>query len=143
MKKIVLSVALVLTISTLLAQTAKEDSTFVRKNFKKIERMIPMRDGVKLFTSIYVPIDETQKYPFMMERTPYSCDPYGEDQYPYSLSSNAGLLREKYIFVFQDVRGRYMSEGSFEEMTPHKAVKKTKKDTDESTDTFDTIEWLL
>ena len=124
-------------------QTAKEDSTFVRNNFTKIERMIAMRDGVKLFTSIYVPKDQNEKYPFLIQRTPYSCAPYGEENYPYSLSSNAAILREKFIFVVQDVRGRYMSEGSFEEMTPHKAVKKSKKDTDESTDTFDTIDWLL
>lgn len=125
------------------AQTIKEDSAFVRENFIKMERMIPVRDGVKLFTAIYVPKDQSVKYPFLMQRTPYSSAPYGEDKYPYSLSSNQKLLREKFIFVIQDVRGRYMSEGSFEEMTPHKAAKKSKKDTDESTDTFDTIEWLL
>jgi putative CocE/NonD family hydrolase len=125
------------------AQTAKEDSAFVRNNFTKIERMITMRDGVKLFTAIYIPKDQSEKYPFLIQRTPYSCSPYGEENYPYSLSSNTTILREKYIFVSQDVRGRYMSEGSFEEMTPHKATKKSKKDTDESTDTFDTTEWLL
>jgi putative CocE/NonD family hydrolase len=125
------------------AQTAKEDSTFVRNNFTKIERMIAMRDGVKLFTAIYIPKDKNEKYPFLIQRTPYSCSPYGEENYPYSLSSNPAILREKFIFVTQDVRGRYMSEGNFEEMTPHKAAKKSNKDTDESTDTFDTIEWLL
>jgi putative CocE/NonD family hydrolase len=125
------------------AQAAKEDSTFVRNNFTKIERMITMRDGVKLFTAIYIPKDQNEKYPFLIQRTPYSCSPYGEEKYPYSLSSNPAILREKFIFVMQDVRGRYMSEGNFEEMTPHKATKKSKKDTDESTDTFDTIEWLL
>lgn len=105
--------------------------------------MITMRDGVKLFTAIYIPKDQNEKYPFLIQRTPYSCAPYGEENYPYTLSSNPSILREKFIFVMQDVRGRYMSEGNFEEMTPHKATKKSKKDTDESTDAFDTIEWLL
>lgn len=124
-------------------QTAKEDSAFVRNNFTKIERMITMRDGVKLFTAVYIPKDQNEKYPFLIQRTPYSCAPYGEDNYPYSLTSNQSILREKFIFVFQDVRGRYMSEGNFEEMTPHKAAKKSKKETDESTDAFDTVDWLL
>lgn len=124
-------------------QTTKEDSIFVRNNFTKVERMIAVRDGIKLFTAIYIPKDQSEKYPFLMVRTPYSCTPYGEENYPNTLSRNSAILREKFIFVFQDVRGRYMSEGNFEEMTPHKAIKKSTKDTDESTDTFDTIEWLL
>jgi putative CocE/NonD family hydrolase len=143
MQKLIIASCFFLFSSGVFAQTMKEDSTFVRQNFTKIERMIPMRDGVKLFTAIYIPIDQSGKYPFLMQRTPYSCSPYGAEKYPYSLSSNQKLLREKFIFVTQDVRGRYMSEGNFEEMTPHKAVKKSKKETDESTDTFDTVEWLL
>src|SRR5882762_10466805 len=125
------------------AQDRKADSIFVSRTYTKMERMIPMRDGIKLFTSIYVPVDGTQRYPILLERTPYSCEPYGEENYASSLSWNNTLVQEKYIFVTQDVRGRYMSEGTFEEMTPHKAVKKTKNDTDESSDTFDTIDWLL
>lgn len=142
MRKVFLAAVLIAFCSVAKAQSSKEDSIFVRQNFTKMERMIPMRDGVKLFTAIYVPKDRTVKYPVLMQRTPYSCGPYGEDKYPYSLSSNQKLLYEKFIFVSQDVRGRYMSEGNFEEMTPHKS-KKGKKDVDESTDTFDTIEWLL
>ncbi|MCE7862207.1 MAG: CocE/NonD family hydrolase [Bacteroidetes bacterium CHB5] len=141
MKKI-LHLLLFCTTVSVYGQTAKEDSTFLRENYVKIERLIPMRDGVKLFTAIYIPKDASQKYPFLLTRTPYSCAPYGEDNYPRRLTSNQALFREKYIFVRQDVRGRYMSEGQFEEVTPHKP-KKTKKDTDESSDTFDTIEWLL
>lgn len=124
-------------------QTLKQDSAFLRTNYTKLERMIPMRDGVKLFTAIYVPKDESVKYPFLVTRTPYSCAPYGETAYPRRISSNTALLYEKYIFVKQDVRGRYMSEGKFEEATPHVANKKSKKDVDESSDMFDTIEWLL
>jgi uncharacterized protein len=120
------------------------DSAFIADNFIKMERMIPMRDGVRLFTSIYIPKDQNEKYPFLMERTPYSCSPYGEKIFrTWGLGPNSALLHEKYIFVYQDVRGRYKSEGDFDEMTPAKDVKKSKKDTDESCDTFDTIEWLL
>jgi hypothetical protein len=126
-----------------MAMAQDKDSLFVRNNYTKLERMIPMRDGIKLFTAIYVPKDEGKKYPFLMERTPYASDPYGENEYPEHLSRNLSLEKEKYIFVFQDVRGRYMSEGQFEEMTPHRSPKKSKADTDESSDTFDTIDWLL
>jgi len=121
----------------------KENIAFIRENYIKIERMIPMRDGVRLFTSIYIPRDEKEKYPILMERTPYSCSPYGENNVRWSLGPNTSLMFEKYIFVYQDVRGRYKSEGNFEEMTPAKDKKKSKNDTDESSDTYDTIDWLL
>jgi putative CocE/NonD family hydrolase len=119
------------------------DSAFIVDNYVKMEKMIPMRDGIKLFTSIYIPKDQNEKYPFLMERTPYSCSPYGEKFRIWGLGPNSALLHEKYIFVYQDVRGRYKSEGDFDEMTPAKDTKKSKKDVDESSDTFDTIEWLL
>ncbi len=118
------------------AQSVKDDYT-------KMETTITMRDGIKLFTSIYVPKDSTQKYPILMQRTPYSCRPYGADSYPSRLGPNANLMKEKYIFVYQDVRGRYMSEGKFEEMTPAKDVKKSNADVDESSDTYDTVDWLV
>ena len=102
-----------------------------------------MRDGVRLFTSIYMPKDSGVKYPFLMERTPYSVGPYGDSLMRSSLGPNQYLMQEKYIFVYQDVRGRYMSEGSFEEMTPAREGKRSKKETDESSDTWDTIDWLL
>jgi uncharacterized protein len=127
------------------AQTQPNDSNFIKTNFTKTEVMIPMRDGAKLYTAIYTPTDAgTEKqYPFLIERTPYSCDPYGSTAYPYSLGPNAELQNEKYIFVYQDVRGRYKSQGQFEEMTPHIANKKNKQDVDESSDTYDTVEWLI
>jgi putative CocE/NonD family hydrolase len=126
-----------------IALHAQSSSVNVKDSYTKIERMIPMRDGVKLFTAIYIPKDNLEKYPILMDRTPYSCQPYGETSYRRQLSSNPLITAEKFIFVFQDVRGRYMSEGKFEEMTPHIANKKSKKDVDESSDTYDTIEWLL
>ena len=126
-----------------IAQKAPNND-FVKENFIKKEVYIPMRDGVKLFTSIYIPkdISKAKKYPFLMQRTCYSVAPYGETEYKSSLGPNKYLMNEKYIFVYQDVRGRYMSEGTFTNMTPQ-VERKTKKDVDESTDTYDTIDWLL
>lgn len=126
-----------------IAQKAPNND-FVKENFIKKEVYIPMRDGVKLFTSIYIPkdISKAKKYPFLMQRTCYSVAPYGEAEYKSSLGPNKYLMNEKYIFVYQDVRGRYMSDGTFTNMTPQ-VERKTKKDIDESTDTYDTIEWLL
>ncbi|MBN9379959.1 MAG: CocE/NonD family hydrolase [Chitinophagaceae bacterium] len=104
-----------------------------------------MRDGVRLYTAIYVPKNEQGgPYPFLMERTPYSAGPYGDSIYRGSLGPNATLSREPFIYVYQDVRGRFMSEGNFEEMTPHKEGKKPGDgQTDESSDTWDTVDWLL
>ena len=115
----------------------------IKTRFTKIERMIPMRDGTKLFTAIYIPKNTTDKYPILMVRTPYSCNPYGEDNYRRLLGPTRLFVEDDYIYVYQDVRGRYMSEGKFEETTPHIANKKTAKDIDESSDTYDTIDWLL
>lgn len=142
MKKL-LQIALLLCFIAVFAQN-RADNSFVKENFTKKEVYIPMRDGVKLFTSIYIPKDvsKTKKYPFIMQRTCYSVAPYGENEYRASLGPNKYLMNDKYIFVYQDVRGRYMSEGTFTNMTPQVAHK-TKKDVDESTDTYDTIEWLL
>jgi len=118
---------------------------FVKDHYIKREAYIPMRDGVKLYTAIYIPKDEAGgPYPFLMERTPYSAGPYGDSVYKGGLGPNTTLGREPFIFVYQDVRGRYMSEGSFEEMTPHKEGKKPgDNQTDESSDTWDTVDWLL
>jgi putative CocE/NonD family hydrolase len=111
--------------------------------FTKIERMIPMRDGVKLFTAIYYPRNASGHFPFLVVRTPYSCSPYGEGNKKPKLGPSKLFRDDEYIYVFQDVRGRYMSEGKFEEMTPNITNKKSSKDVDESSDTYDTIEWLL
>lgn len=111
--------------------------------YTKQERMITMRDGVKLYTAIYTPKDDTTAYPILIQRTPYSCNPYGETKIPRRFGPNGLFSKEKYIYVYQDVRGRYMSEGKFQEMTPFIPQKKSKADVDESSDTYDTIEWLL
>ena len=115
----------------------------VRAHYTKYEYSIPMRDGVKLFTSVYVPKDSSRPYPFLMDRTPYSVGPYGVDNYRTSIGPSESFEKSGYIFVYQDVRGRYMSEGTFQEMRPHIDNKGAKKDVDDSTDTYDTIEWLL
>jgi putative CocE/NonD family hydrolase len=129
--------------ASLFAQ-ASLDSAWIRENYYKIERMVPMRDGVKLFTSIYVPKDSTEKHPILMNRTPYSCSPYGEQQFRNMWSDYHRLYcRENYIIVFQDVRGRYMSEGVFEDIRPFNPDKKTNQDIDEASDTYDAIEWLI
>ncbi|HEY0778124.1 MAG TPA: CocE/NonD family hydrolase [Gemmatirosa sp.] len=140
------------------------DTAYVRAHYLKREVSIPMRDGVRLFTSIYVPRDTTHAYPVMLDRTPYSVAPYGADAVRPSLGPSAAFTREGFVFVYQDVRGRYMSEGQFFEMTPHNdrahpaatVHRGTAADvpaggrppvggvlTDESTDTYDTIDWLL
>jgi uncharacterized protein len=123
--------------------TISQDSAYIKQNYTKSEVMIMMRDGVKLFTQIYAPKDMNKKFPVIMQRTPYTCQPYGLDMYKKRISPNPFMLRENYIVVYQDVRGRWASEGKFVEMTPHVDFKKSKTDIDESSDTFDTIEWLV
>jgi putative CocE/NonD family hydrolase len=122
-----------------------DNARYLAEHYNKHEYRIPMRDGAELFTAVYVPSDTSQSYPFLMKRTPYSVGPYGEDQFPSELGP-AGSNRfadEGYIFVYQDVRGRFMSEGTFRNMTPHSVGYDGVEDTDESTDTYDTVEWLL
>ena len=113
----------------------------VREHYTKYEYKIPMRDGVKLFTAVFVPKDQSQAWPFLINRTPYSIAPYGVDNYPTRLSTPE-LTAAGYIFVRQDVRGRNMSEGVFVEETPYKE-NKGPKDVDETTDMHDTVDWLL
>jgi putative CocE/NonD family hydrolase len=115
----------------------------VKAHYTKYEYRIPMRDGVRLFTAVYVPKDGSRAYPFLIDRTPYSVSPYGVDQYRRNLGPSPDFDKAGYIFVFQDVRGRYMSEGTFVEMRPHIDDKKSKLDVDDSSDLYDTIDWLL
>ncbi len=115
----------------------------VKAAYTKYEYRIPMRDGKRLFTAVYVPKDLAQTYPFLLTRTPYSVRPYGVDQYPDQMRPSPLFAKAGYIFVFQDVRGRWMSEGEFVNMRPHLAASKDPKTVDESTDTYDTIAWLL
>src|SRR5262245_46007214 len=125
------------------AQPRDDLAKYIRENYTKHEHRVPMRDGAHLFTAVYAPKDTSQTYPILMVRTPYSVAPYGADKFRGSIGPNAHLVREGYIFVWQDVRGCYMSEGKFVNMTPHRPEKKGKHDTDESSDTFDTVEWLV
>ena len=122
---------------------AVEAPWVLEEHYRKEEVMIPMRDGVRLFTSIYHPRDGTRSYPILMRRTPYSVRPYGEDAYRTSLGPSPEFDRRGYIVVFQDVRGCYMSEGSFVNMRPHIEDKEEVWQVDESSDTSDTIQWLL
>jgi uncharacterized protein len=136
-------VALILPLVSLAQKDVQKDQNWIKSTYSKKEYLIPMRDGLKLFTAVYTPRDSSQSYPILIQRTPYSCAPYGVDQYRSKLGPNTKLMGDKYIFVYQDVRGRYKSEGDFREMTPARKVKQTSLDVDESTDTYDTIEWLL
>jgi putative CocE/NonD family hydrolase len=114
----------------------------VKARYTKYEYRIPMRDGKRLFTAVYVPKDQSQTCPILLQRTPYSVRPYGADEYPDGLQPFALSAKGGYIFVYQDVRGRWMSEGEFVHMRPHVPDKKP-ADIDESTDTYDTIDWLI
>ena len=119
------------------------DTLYTRQHYVKSEVDIPMRDGVKLHTVLYAPRDADQvRYPFMLTRTPYSAGPYGPGKFRIRVAPNGFMLREGYIFVLQDVRGRYLSEGTFDDVRPATEQHSTKKDVDEGTDTFDTIEYL-
>jgi putative CocE/NonD family hydrolase len=119
---------------------------YVRENYTKFEYHIPMRDGVKLFTSVYVPKDvftDNKTYPVMLQRTGYSVAPYGVDQYRANLGPSELFAREKFIFIYQDIRGRYLSEGDYVVIRPYKPVKNGPKDTDETTDTWDSLDWMM
>lgn len=132
-----------LTLALQLQAQSPADSAFIRDHYTKLEKYIQMRDGVRLFTSIYLPKDQTKKYPILLNRTPYTVAPYGKDQYKKALGPSMLFAHEGYIFVYQDVRGKWMSEGTFEDIRPIVENRKSKKDIDESTDTYDTIDWLI
>jgi putative CocE/NonD family hydrolase len=140
----IVAVSLFLGAGSLLGQAKADGPEFdVKEHYTKYEYRIAMRDGVRLFTSVYVPKDDSKVYPFLINRTPYSVAPYGVDQYRTQLGPSPGFDKAGYIFVNQDVRGRFMSEGTFVEMRPHIDNKKSKSDVDDSSDLYDTIEWLL
>ena len=125
------------------AQQAPAGADRVRERYTKYEFRVPMRDGARLFTSVYVPKDGSARYPFLVTRTPYSVGPYGIDAYRSSLGPSAPFQESGFIFVYQDARGRYMSEGEFKQVRPHVPVKRGPQDVDESSDMYDTIAWLL
>ncbi|MFH0989949.1 MAG: CocE/NonD family hydrolase [bacterium] len=136
---IVIVLATILFSEILLAQ----DPTFIKENYSKKEVLVTMRDGVRLFTSIYAPKDSSQDYPIILNRTPYSVAPYGPDQMRASMVPSVLEAKEKFIFVYQDVRGRNYSEGEFVDIRPYRQEKETNRDIDETTDAFDTVDWLV
>ncbi len=123
--------------------SAQAQDTFkVADYYTKNEVYIEMRDGIKLHTTIYSPKDTSKSYPILMQRTPYSSRPYGDDKFRRSIGPNAQLMKEGNIIVYQDVRGRWMSEGVYDNMRPYIPNKKG-NEIDEASDTYDTIEWLV
>jgi putative CocE/NonD family hydrolase len=128
-----------------IAQDHSVDSAWVMEHYAKMETYIPMRDGIRLFTSVYLPKDSSdQRHPILMTRTPYSCAPYGADKFHnFWRGYLMQYLREGYIMVTQDVRGRWMSEGVFEDIRPFNPHKQGPKDIDEASDTYDAIDWLV
>lgn len=143
MRKLITLAFFMLTVLIVSAQYA-QDSAWIKEHYYKIERYIPMRDGIKLFTAIYIPKDSTEKHPILLTRTPYSCFPYGEQNFNAGLwgSHRRYYARENYIMVTQDVRGRWMSEGEFMDIRPFNPNKKG-TETDEASDTYDAIDWLV
>lgn len=119
------------------------ESNYVQENYDKTETTITMRDGVKLFTTVYSPKDKSKTYPILLQRTPYSVRPYGIDKFRRNIAPNKHLMKEGNIVVYQDVRGRWMSEGTYDNMRAYNPNKKSDKDIDESSDTYDTIDWLI
>jgi hypothetical protein len=135
--------SLALNFSRTVITPPKSSPEYFRQYYDKEEVYIPMRDGVSLFTSIYSPKDKSQSYPILMMRTPYNSEPGGQENYNFFLSFLSEYLEEGYIMVFQDVRGTYMSEGEFMDVRPFNPDKKTNKDIDENSDTWDAIQWLV
>ncbi len=148
MKKITHVLILILTLNVLLfgckRLTFEEDQKlYVKNHYNKTEVDIEMRDGIKLHTTIYSPKNKGLNYPIILKRTPYSSRPYGKDNYPEKIGPNTIMMKEGNIIVYQDVRGRWMSEGTYDNMRAYIPNKKTNKDIDESSDTYDTIDWLV
>ncbi|MCD2259168.1 CocE/NonD family hydrolase [Psychroserpens luteolus] len=124
------------------SETTEVEDTYSKDNYTKKEVMIEMRDGIKLHTTIYSPKDTSKAYPILLKRTPYSCRPYGEDKFSKKVGPNKYLMEEGNIMVYQDVRGRWNSEGVYDNMRAF-IPNKTGNQTDEASDTYDTIEWLI
>ena len=135
---------LIILLCPLLTIAQSYDIKWLEENYTKRELYIPMRDGVKLFTSLYIPNANAAKHSFLLTRTPYSCAPYGEKNLKNFAARGhyKEYLKEGYIMVTQDVRGRWMSEGDFADVRPYKTDKKG-TETDEASDTYDTIDWLV
>ncbi len=140
------SLVVILSLVACLAPAAEPsgdtNAVWLAEHYTKYERRIPMRDGVRLFTRVYSPKDDSQLWPIVLTRTPYALKPYGADNYNDPVGSFRTLAKDKFILVMQDVRGRYGSEGEYRHVRPFNP-KKGPKDTDESSDAYDTIDWLV
>jgi uncharacterized protein len=123
-------------------QAADTNAVWLAEHYTKYEHRIPMRDGVRLLTRVYVPKDDSQRWPIILTRTPYALKPYGSENYNDPSGSFRTLAKDKFILVTQDVRGRYGSEGEYMHVRPFNP-NKGPKDIDENSDTYDTIEWLV
>ncbi len=134
--------SLVLCSAACAAIGAAQEVGEIKARYTKTEYQVAMRDGKRLFTVVYAPRDTTRSYPIMLTRTPYSVGPYGADAYPRAIGPSSKFSDEGFIFVYQDVRGRFMSEGDFVHMTPWKGTEGAGA-IDESTDSYDTIDWLV
>lgn len=118
------------------------DASWLSEHYTKFEHRIPMRDGTRLFTRVYVPKDDATPHPIVLTRTPYALKPYGADRYQDTGGTFETLARDGFILVTQDVRGRFGSEGTFVHVRPY-LPNKGPRDVDESTDAWDTIDWLV
>lgn len=149
MKKLTTVIAPLIALAVLIAQEVPkktpevERAEYFQANYTKSEYMVPMRDGVRLFTAIYAPKDTSKTYPILLRRTPYTVSPYGEDNFQGLPDNLEKVTKEGFIFASQDVRGTTKSEGEFVNMRPYIARKHGPKDVDEATDTYDTIDWLI
>jgi hypothetical protein len=139
----VLAVSVLAGIAAQPAQPPETPAGYVREHFTKFEYLIPMRDGARLFTSVYAPKTCESPHAILLNRTPYSVGPYGVDQYRDRIGPSEAAMKAGFVVVYQDVRGRYMSDGTWIEVRPHNPAKRSKADTDESTDTWDTVDWLV
>ena len=124
------------------ASTPQTPLAPIRERYAKIEYSIPMRDGVKLYASVFVPRNMPGKHPIMLQRTCYSAGPYGPEGY-HPFGGSRKFQDAGYIFAYEDVRGRYMSEGDYVNIRPLLRGKGGPTDIDEATDTYDTIEYLV
>jgi putative CocE/NonD family hydrolase len=125
----------------LLAVAQQAPAVDYSTTFDKVDVMIVARDGVKLHTEIYAPKNATEPLPIVLERTPYGLID-DEKGYSRKIKRYAEMIPDGYIFVFQDIRGRYGSEGTFVMQRPVRDPKNAKA-VDEGTDTYDTIDWLV
>src|SRR5262249_13134069 len=132
-----LTVLVIFAITAISAGT--EASRTPNVEFEKIEAMIPMRDGVKLHTLIFAPKQMSEPLPVLMARTPYGIDGWNSQRIN---DANSHLVADGYIFAFQDIRGKYGSEGDFRMNRPPRDINDSKS-FDEATDTYDTIEWMI